>query len=359
MHLDCGIAFKMEKNWIAFTSEEDERMYFVRRVVPHTIVVVHDDGSCDESEWLTDDFTPLSDLAEATGLRVHGSGTAARWGDGVNLALLHTKDEKGRYATMLYSFSSRPPFAVIAVSRPLPLQGGSSSFASGLAVLPQSDKVVVSYGAADIEGRALVMSTDYVRALFDWCTPSLIAAKLAEGGLLAEEAPTQDDNQGGTRKDGNASFDASSANVCDEETGASPMPTKWSPLWVLLFLASVSVCVSYPCGAQLASRRKRFVELYEGGTELPSSANAIPGATSSVAAGARERDGAPTVASTAGEGSSHRGLASRESRDTQDSIMDDDERESQKLTTTRATREARSTREMRDSRLSVDTVRDV
>ena len=82
-------------------------MYFVRRVVPHTIVVVHDDGSCDESEWLTDDFTPLSDLAEATGLRVHGSGTAARWGDGVNLALLHTKDEKGRYATMLYSFSSR------------------------------------------------------------------------------------------------------------------------------------------------------------------------------------------------------------------------------------------------------------
>ena len=39
VHLECGQSSKPEKNGIAFTSEADERMYFVQRIVPHTIVV--------------------------------------------------------------------------------------------------------------------------------------------------------------------------------------------------------------------------------------------------------------------------------------------------------------------------------
>jgi hypothetical protein len=137
------------------------------------------------------------------GLSVHGSATAVRWAIGVNLALLHTKDDIGRYVSVLYTFSARPPFAVLAVSRPLPLH--LRSFASGLAVPPGSDKVVITYGWDDEEGRALVLSRSYVRELFEWCTPELAAALAVR--LASREVDTPDvDNDGavinGTQTEG-------------------------------------------------------------------------------------------------------------------------------------------------------------
>lgn len=88
----------------------------------------------------------------------------------LRLALFHTKDHHGRYTTMLYTFGASPPFAVTAVSRVVPLQGGTRAFASGLAIAPGGGKLVITYGVADADARSLVVSFDYVRSLFDWCT---------------------------------------------------------------------------------------------------------------------------------------------------------------------------------------------
>ena len=71
----------------------------------------------------------------------------------------------GEYTSFAYTFDAEPPFAVTAVSRPLPLAGGARSFVSGLAL--KDDKVVVTYGYANRESRALVMSRDYFAALWE------------------------------------------------------------------------------------------------------------------------------------------------------------------------------------------------
>ena len=70
-------------------------------------------------------------------------------------------DADGKYETMAYKFEATPPFAVLAVSRPLPLQGaGHANFASGLSIPAGTGKVVVSYGASDVESRARAGAAD-------------------------------------------------------------------------------------------------------------------------------------------------------------------------------------------------------
>jgi hypothetical protein len=100
----------------------------------------------------------------------------ARYGSGY-LALLHVLDSSRRYATLAYTFEGQPPFAVTAISKPLPLTAPSQAFASGLLLHPAAaqeagslaapEKVVVAYGVADEESRALVMSHAFFAALFD------------------------------------------------------------------------------------------------------------------------------------------------------------------------------------------------
>eukprot|EP00965_Chrysotila_dentata_P201573 6180646-Pleurochrysis_carterae.AAC.1 len=85
-----------------------------------------------------------------------------------------------------YTFSSSPPFAVLSVSRPLPLQHAPLAFASGLAFPPTQfpptgfarnasaptdprDKLVITYGVANTQARALVVSRRYLDSMFDWC----------------------------------------------------------------------------------------------------------------------------------------------------------------------------------------------
>jgi len=136
---------------------------------------------------MTDAFAPLQTLARVPGLRVSGSATAVWWdASGCYLALLHTKDSEGRYATLAYTFEGRPPFAIKNVSRPLPLQGGVRSFPSGLAIPPGESKVVVSYGVSDVSSRVLVMSNSYLHALFDWSADCSLAHRstinLNQGG---------------------------------------------------------------------------------------------------------------------------------------------------------------------------------
>ena len=82
---------------------------------------------------------------------------------------MHSIGPGGAYTTFAYKFQREPPFRVRAVSRPLPLQGGQASFASGLLLHEAQNKVVVSYGNNDVEPRALVMSTANLESLFDSC----------------------------------------------------------------------------------------------------------------------------------------------------------------------------------------------
>ena len=168
-----------EKNWIAF--RQGDVLRYVYSINPHVVKTVSATNSeCNlEPDVKTDqrtpslgegskeDFEALTSLAAAVG-RLHGSGTSVRWSKDLYLNLFHTKDGTDRYATMAYLMSATFPFAITNVSRPLPLQGGHASFASSLALSPGGSKVIVGYGVADTEARALVMSRDYVASLFSW-----------------------------------------------------------------------------------------------------------------------------------------------------------------------------------------------
>lgn len=177
MRLDCGETTLPEKNWIGFTAAGS--LYFVYSVEPHVVVNARAaDGAC--VQRYSSSYPPLSNLASVKGIALHGSGTATRYDrDGVEsyLALFHALDSNsGRYTTFAYTFAAAPPFNVLSVSAALPLQGsGHANFASGL--LPRSEddashsassekKIVVTYGAADAEARALVFSETYMAEMF-------------------------------------------------------------------------------------------------------------------------------------------------------------------------------------------------
>lgn len=176
VRIDCGFTRRHEKNWIAFW--RGSQLHFVYSLYPHTVVLVRpSDGACAE-RWSTSTFTPMMRLAQsASGLRLHGSATATRYGSGY-VALLHVLDSSRRYATLAYTFEGQPPFTPTAISRPLPLTMPAHAFASGLLLHPPAsaadktgsqeapEMVVVSYGLADEESRALVMSNDFFMALF-------------------------------------------------------------------------------------------------------------------------------------------------------------------------------------------------
>ena len=118
--------------------------------------------------------------------------------------------------------------------------GASASFPSGLALPPNSGKIVVTYGVADMQGRTLVMSTSYVSTLFNWCTPDLARA-LANRRTVPAEPPALD---------GHAST--------REQRG------RWSLTWLLILLASVAIPCAYYIGAVAAGVQRPRVELKLG-----------------------------------------------------------------------------------------------
>lgn len=81
------------------------------------------------------------------------------------------------YRHFAYKFEARPPFAVTAISHELPLSFKASlatrelksryiAFVSGLALDAERRAVYVTYGAADIEPRVLVLSLEELEELF-------------------------------------------------------------------------------------------------------------------------------------------------------------------------------------------------
>ena len=157
---------------IAF--EWEGQLLYAYSLYPHRILMVRpSDGACIE-RW-TSSYAPLWALISKTSVVIHGSGTATLVRDpgqraGVELhyvALMHTVSPEGSYTTLAYRFQPHPPFAILGVSAPLPLQHPTGAFASGLLIT--QTKAVVSYGASDAESRALVMDLEGFRSLFRSC----------------------------------------------------------------------------------------------------------------------------------------------------------------------------------------------
>lgn len=169
VRLDCGRFSEVdEKNWIAFMWEG--QLLYVYSIYPHRIMHVRPaDGECMErKEWLTT-FTPLLDPIAANTL-FHGSGTATlvedASGQSFYYALMHSITD-GSYSTMAYKFEAQPPFAIIAIGKPLPLQQTSRAFASGLLLLKDESKAVITYGVDDAQSRVLVMDTEAFESTFE------------------------------------------------------------------------------------------------------------------------------------------------------------------------------------------------
>ena len=78
----------------------------------------------------------IAELAAVRGIKVHGSASAVDWDANSRLALFHTKDTRGQYATVAYLMARTPPYSILNVSRPLPLAGGVHAFASSLSWAP-------------------------------------------------------------------------------------------------------------------------------------------------------------------------------------------------------------------------------
>jgi predicted GH43/DUF377 family glycosyl hydrolase len=87
------------------------------------------------------------------------------------LSIFHVVSPTGHYAHFLYRFAADPPFDVLQVSQQLPLMSAMSTngvpvaFASGIMVT--EDTVVITYGAGDLESRALVFDVDRLATFFD------------------------------------------------------------------------------------------------------------------------------------------------------------------------------------------------
>ena len=160
----CGEDTQHEKNWISFA--DGDALRYVHAVSDHVVKTQDAQGQCLPGAVYTAPGrgSPMAvALAELKGtsaddVGLHGSGSAVDWDGGSRLALFHTKDAHDAYVTYAYTMQASSPYGVIAVSRPLPLAGANGAFASSLAIPPGGDKVVVAYGVADAESRALVMS---------------------------------------------------------------------------------------------------------------------------------------------------------------------------------------------------------
>ena len=171
VRIKCGHSTRDEKNWIAF--EYGEQIFYVYSVYPHKILQVRpEDGACAE-KWSTS-YNPLLDakVKAGPGVEIHGSGTATYVKDEQTqeeyyVSLLHFLKKEGQvYTTMAYRFEAKPPFRILSVSRPLSLQDSTKAFASGLLLLRDQNKVLVSYGVRDTESRVLAMEWKQFNALF-------------------------------------------------------------------------------------------------------------------------------------------------------------------------------------------------
>ena len=87
------------------------------------------------------------------------------------LAVVHTANT---YHNHLIELDRAPPYKARRLSKKLPLHTFSSNsthpgfaFASGLALAPAHDGLVITYGSSDVESRAFFLSYKGMLAIFD------------------------------------------------------------------------------------------------------------------------------------------------------------------------------------------------
>jgi len=177
-HLKCGQLDHDEKNWIPF--QRDGETYVVYSLLPHLVRQLDTDGRCGQ-QWRSI-FPKLEKMqSQQLDMAIRGSAQAI-YVDVPNatrqlprphfLALFHAADLKvRRYAHYAYRFAPMPPFQILQVSKPLPLQmlpptpgAPAFAFASGLVV--HQDQVILTYAAGDREPRAFLMSLSRLDEFF-------------------------------------------------------------------------------------------------------------------------------------------------------------------------------------------------
>ena len=162
-----------QKNWTAF--EYNGNLFVEYSLVPHIIFKVDpSSGNCYRLPELDG-----GDLTAVTSDRsVRGSGGQAipwTWqGKDYYLGIAHTRNIRPRvsYLHYFYCFEARPPFKMVAVSKPFKFEREDKiQFAAGISLWEGA--VHVSYGVEDCTNSISVYSEDRVADLLDLSDPSL------------------------------------------------------------------------------------------------------------------------------------------------------------------------------------------
>ncbi|CAK9049946.1 Acyltransferase MdmB [Durusdinium trenchii] len=178
-HLKCGQLDHSEKNWIPF--EREGQTYVVYSMIPHLVRELKGTGSCGQ-QWrsifpkLEEMQSHLLDAAirgSASAIYLDAPNATARLPEPHYLALFHAADLKvRRYVHYAYRFAPKPPFQILQVSKPLPLQmlppmPGAPPFAFASGILLREEQVILTYAAGDRESRALLMSLKQLDKYFE------------------------------------------------------------------------------------------------------------------------------------------------------------------------------------------------
>ena len=188
----AGAASDIEKNWVPFVY--NATLHLAYSLDPHLVLRVSPQALADaedlaaEAAELQVDTAPVEVSAElvyatrfehadseapagragrggAASLPQHSEGSDApsrpqlrggtppvRIDKTRHLAIMHTvirRGGKSRYAVAAYTFSTRPPFAIQAVSRPFDLGGHATPYPVGLVSTADGKDLLLSYGFAD------------------------------------------------------------------------------------------------------------------------------------------------------------------------------------------------------------------
>lgn len=164
---------EVQKNYSPFVYQD--KLYMTYTIVPHVVLSVDPstgkanvafNTSGDALAPLSRDF-PGADFRGGSAAvlvdltKIYGATTELR---AAYVAVFHFQHPHGHYRHFLYSIEAQPPFAVLSYSCELPLRTlphyiqptalPKVAFATGLVVV--GDRVLVSYGAGDKEGRIWV-----------------------------------------------------------------------------------------------------------------------------------------------------------------------------------------------------------
>lgn len=169
-----GPLLHKEKNWNPFIYKNE--LYFSQSFVPHIVIKPTADGTC-RMVHLTDGlaFSQLPSKPRGNTQAVLLPAAVSGLNKAVYLGIVHTEVERS-YTNYLYQMEAEPPFAITAVSAPLPMVPGKHprvpawdhiSFPMSLQLLEDSNQLMIGYGSGDQVPRVRFLLLEEALALFD------------------------------------------------------------------------------------------------------------------------------------------------------------------------------------------------